>query len=437
MAVHAWPFFVPTGNGWAMTKLAMQQAPAPSTPQRFLFSAVLWGVGTGGLLTFDGSAAFASRWAGPTLALTHMLALGFLGNAMLGSLLQFLPVAAGVRVHGGRGAALALHALFNFGVLLLVLALRWPMMLTPVLGGIVLLAAFALLATMLLPGLLMAVGQHLLRWGVGGALAAALLTAVLGLMLTLGVDGVVPLPLQMWTNVHAGWGVLGWVAALLAAVGRVVMPMFQGAAMVPVRAQVAWSLATYGLLLTALLAALAGMALPGLRYGSGLLGLAFALGGLLLQRRGARLRRVPLTYFWMAGLTALAVAALLLIAGGESSAVRVGVLVLGAGLPLLVTGMLLEISAFLGWIGLQRRCGRGVHLPGVQLLLPARDKALVLALHVLAVPMLLAATCRPLLAPWAGVTLVLAHLATGCALARAWHRAYCFVRITQKGACDD
>jgi hypothetical protein len=411
-----------------MTRLAMQQAPTPATPRRFLLSASLWGMAAGLLLALDGDAALASRWGGATLALVHALALGVLGNAMFGSLLQFLPVAAGARVRGGRGAALLLHALLNIGALLLVLALRRPALLSPHWGGLLLLAAFVLLAALVLPGLVRAAGQPLLRWGIGCAMVGGLVAALLGLSLALAIAGAWRLPLLALTDAHAGWGVLGWVLALLVAVARVVMPMFQGVAAVPARLQAAWQLALYALLLIALALALRGTSAAALRVGAGLLVLAVALGGLLLQLRAPKLRRAPLTYFWMAGFAALAAAACALLAGGDANLLLAGVLALAIGLPLLVGGMQLEISAFLGWIDLQRRCGRGVRLPGVQLLLPARDKVAVLALHGLAAMALLAATAHPALARGAGSALLLAHAAGFAALCGVDRRRSRFLR---------
>lgn len=411
-----------------MTKLAMQQAPTPATPRRFLLSASLWGVVAGALLAVDGGAALASRWGGTTLALVHVFALGVLGNAMFGSLLQFLPVAAGARVRGGRPAALLLHVLLNIGALLLVLALRWPAQLSPQWGGLLLLAAFVLLAALLLPGLADAAGQELLRWGIGSAIAGGLVAALVGLALALAVAGAWRLPLVPLTDAHAGWGVLGWVLALLAAVARVVMPMFQGVAAVPARLQAGWQLALYVLLVVALAMALRGASAQILRVGAGLLVLVVALGGLFVQLRAPKLRRAPLTYFWMAGFAALAAAACALLAGGEANLLLAGVLGLAIGLPLLVTGMQLEISAFLGWIDLQRHCGRGVRLPGVQLLLPARDKAIVLALHGLAAPSLLAAAVQPALARAAGIALLLAHAAGFIALCGVDWRRIRFIR---------
>ena len=395
-----------------MAKLAISQGPAPAVPRRFLRSAPVWGLVAGGLLAIDGDAALVSRWSGSTLALVHALTLGVLGNVMIGSLLQFLPVAAGVPVCGGHRAALAVHGLLNIGALLLVAAFRWPMRLSPQWGGLLAATAFVVLAVLVLPGLRAAAGQRFLRRGIGGAIAAGVVAATLGLLLALALSERATLPLAPLTDAHASWGLLGWVLGLLAAVARVVMPMFQGTAVLPARAQVAWLAGVLVLLLVALGLALRGIALPGLRISGGLLVLVFGLAGLWLQGSAAALRRTPLTAFWTAGFAVLVLAAGLLLTGGEMNGLRAGALGLGVGLTLLVTGMHLEIAAFLGWIDLQRRCGRGVHLPGVQLLLPARDKSGVLALHLLAALALGSALRRPTLAAVAGCAVALAHAAT-------------------------
>ncbi|MDE2407571.1 MAG: hypothetical protein KGL91_06895 [Xanthomonadaceae bacterium] len=416
-----------------MTKLVMQQAPTPAMPRRFLLSASLWGMVAGVLLVLDDGSVLASRWNASTLVLVHVFTLGVLGNAMFGSLLQFLPVAVQVRVRGGHVAAALLHALLNAGAALLVVALRWPALVSPHWGGVVLGGAFLWLLAILLPGLWAVGGQRFLRWGMGCALLAALVTAGLGVLLVLGLAGTVVIAQPLFTDVHAGWGVLGWVLGLLAAVARVVAPMFQGAGPAPQRAQGAWQIALYGLLLAMLVMALAGRALPGARIAGGLLLLAFALGGLLLQLRAAKLRIVPLLYFWRCGLLALASAALVLLAS-DAQDVLAGVLVLAIGLPLLVTGMQLEITGFLGWIELQRRCGRGVHLPGVQWLVPARDKWGVLGAQLVAGLMLVMACLGWIPANGAGLALLLAHAAgVGVQLAARWRANRFFDDAARRG----
>lgn len=413
-----------------MTKLVMQQAPAPAIPQRFLLTASVWGTVAGGLLLWDGNAALASRWSSTSLAVVHAVTLGFLGNAMFGSLLQFLPVAAQVPVRGGGKAAWTLYGVLNLGALLLVLALRWPLLLPPQIAGTLLLLAFSLLLAMLLPGLWASQGQRFLRWGIACALLAAQLTALLGFVLTLTRAGQVSLALPRWTDVHASWGVFGWVLGLLAAVSRVVAPMFQGTLPASIRIQTLWQAALYGVLLAALLAACANLALPGFRVALGMLVGVFGLGGLLLQRRAAKLRAVPLTWFWGAGLLVLLAAAVVM-SWRSDDGILAGTLLLLIGLPMLVTGMQLEICGFLAWIDLQRRCGRGVRLPGVQLLVPARDKYVVLTLQLLAGLTLVMALLRLIPANVAGAVLGLAHLATVAAQVAVQRRAYRYVQQHQ------
>ena len=111
-----------------------------------------------------------------------------------------------------------------------------------------------------------------------------------------------------------------------------------------------------------------------------------------------------------------------------NDAVLVGVLALAVGLPLLVTGMALEITGFLVWIGLQRRCGRGVHLPGVQLLVPVRDKYGVLGMQIVAGLMLVMASLHMLPAQYAGSAMFLAHTASGVVQCAARWRAHRFVQ---------
>ena len=95
-----------------------------------------------------------------------------------------------------------------------------------------------------------------------------------------------------------------------------------------------------------------------------------------------------------------------------------GALVLGIGLPWLVTGMQLEIVAFLAWIELHRQCGRGVRLPSVQALLPERHKAQVFVLQGLSALTLILAAVWPTdgTAGLAGMTMVGCHALLGLRL---------------------
>jgi hypothetical protein len=184
-----------------------------------------------------------------------------------------------------------------------------------------------------------------------------------------------PEPLH-WADVHAAWGLLGGALVLLASVGQVVLPMFQAVPAQPERRQAAWTVAAYA----ALLALAAFTALDRSDTGLPLVAAcaaAWALSMLIRQSRTPLRRAARLRLAWIGGPVALLGATLVPVSGAPAT--LVGAVVLALGLPLPVMAMLLEIAAFLGWIGLQRRTPRSRRVPAVQVLLPARRRALALA----------------------------------------------------------
>ncbi|UUZ48129.1 hypothetical protein LP420_35235 [Massilia sp. B-10] len=75
-------------------KLAYALSPAPQLPLRFMLSAPWFALLAALVLLAGGAPAFASRWSTPLLAATHLLTLGYLSMAMIGSMLQLIPVVA-------------------------------------------------------------------------------------------------------------------------------------------------------------------------------------------------------------------------------------------------------------------------------------------------------------------------------------------------------
>ena len=414
-----------------MPKLRLDEAPAAVLPLRFLLAMPCWGVAGGVLLLIDGAAPLHARWHPATLALVHAWTLGVLGNAMFGSLLQFLPVAAGAELRWRRGAPW-LHAVFNLGALLLVIGLHGNVHLLLLVAGTLLPLAFLWLAAMTLPGLCAAAGERLLRAGMAAALACGVATALAGGALALLLAGGAAWP-PAAVDVHAAFGVLGWMVLLLAAVGRVTMPMFQATGSVPVRAQATW----LGGVVLALpfagawhLAHRNDVLLPVLvAFG----GAGFALAVLALQWPVPKGRRHALFLQWRAGASALALAAPALLAGQGMLA---GVLALAVGLPLLVGAMAMEIVPFVAWIDLRHRVPRGVRIPGVQRLLPDARKRRVLLTQALAAPLLVLALLWPQawLARLAGAAQCVAWTVHGHALLGALHGARSFARSVEKAA---
>ena len=196
------------------------------------------------------------RWAPPAAALVHVFTLGVLGNAMLGSLLQFLPVAAATPIPGANLAPW-LHACLNAGLVLLVAGLyRLPGLLAP--ASVLLAAALLGIAVPTVPVLLRAGSQRLLRAGVGLALAMLTGTVLLGMLAAAVLGGHIVLPLDRLADGHASFGIGGWMLLLLGTVGATTVPMFQGTAAVPPRALKVWLATSAALLVTASVARLSG-----------------------------------------------------------------------------------------------------------------------------------------------------------------------------------
>jgi len=347
-----------------------------------------WGMLAGLLLMINGDGMLRSRWHPGTLALVHTFTLGVLGNAMFGSLLQFLPAAAGVSLRVGRLGAWV-HIALNAGALSLVGGFYFGSSLLLTLGGLLLPLAFLALVGITLPAVCRAVGQRLLRTGVGASLVFGLVTALLGGALAFGGSGRLSLVMPPWVDVHAALGVLGWMVLLLASVARVVMPMFQGTGAPPLKWHAAWLGSLAVLLPVAAASHLRGLGDAGLLITLAFFGLSFASSVVWLQRRTTLARRGPLWWSWRVGSFAL-LASVMTLSWQSGSPLLAAALALGLGLPLLVVGMALEIVAFLSWIELHRRVGRGVQLPSVQRLMPACERgAALIALAVSGVAVVL------------------------------------------------
>lgn len=387
-----------------MAKLKLDEAPAAGLPLRFLLSMPCWAVAGGCLLLVDADAALRSRWQPATLALVHVWTLGVLGNAMFGSLLQFLPVAGSTSVRWPRGAPW-LHAALNLGVIALVAGLQTGAGSLLMTAGVLLPLAFAWLAAMVGPGLVASAGDRLLRAGIGTAVGYGVATALIGggLALALGLR-------RAWlpsvVDAHASFGVLGWMILLLAAVARLTMPMFQATRVVPARGQAGWLMGVAALLPIGAVLQAAGVAPWALVAVVVAGGAAFALAGLHLQWPVPATRRTLLYRQWRMGFVALVLAAGALATG---QGVAAGMLAFGIGLPLMVGAMAMEIVPFVAWIDLRHRIPRGTRIPGVQRLAEDDRKRRVLQAQGVAAPLLAIAACWP--QPWLVRLAALAQIA--------------------------
>ena len=403
-----------------MSSLAFAQAPPPSYPLRFLATSLLWGALAGAWLLAGGDALLLSVHAPATIALVHVFTLGLLGNAMLGSLVQFLPVAAASPLPVARGIA-PLHATFNLGVMLLLPAIATHSILCGMLAAPLLLGTLALSAGAVLVAVVRGSGARAVRIGIGLAAASLLAALVLGAaLLSMRLGWLAPA--RLLTAAHAGFGLLGWVLGLLAAVGSMVMPMLQGVRCIAPAWLWAWLVLLAGVMLAAAADGL-GATLPaaGARTLATLPLLLFAATVIVLQLRAPHRRGTVLRRFWALGGVALGCGALAMWLPGQG--VLAGALVVAVGFPALVLGMAMEITGFLAWIELRRRMPRGTRVPGVGSLFDERHKRRVWWLHAAASLSLAVACVLPVLARVSGTLLVLAWLGAAHALWRCWRSA--------------
>ena len=404
--------------------LSYEQAPPFGAPLRFFLVAPVF------LLLAAVLAMFLpdwqhNRWSPATLALTHLVTLGYLAMIMLGALLQILPVVLGAPVPQVRRVAWI--GLLGLGLGTLALA-----------SGFLLSDPFLLQAAMLLlvAGLapvLIAILFSLTRttapqiaWPIRQAILALAVTLALGILLAGGLGGIWSsdgiggnYSTSELTDRHAAWGLIGWVLILVIGVAYQVVPMLQLTPPYPIRLSrwLTW-IVFAGLLLYTVPAAwnhrlaLAGSGLIGLG------GIAFAVATLRLQaQRRRKISDITLD-FWRLGMACLLLATVLasLLAAlplpdvwQEALQIELGMIFLLGFAHSVVSGMLYKIVPFLAWFHLKTQTGARVgSIPNMKELLPEPLARQHYRLHLTMLLLLLPAPFLPTLVAIPGLVLLAA-----------------------------
>lgn len=210
-----------------ISKLSLDTIPPILTPFRFFLTAPLFGVIAAILMLYGGPDIWLSRWSNSNLALTHLLTLGFMLMVMIGALYQFIPVMNGHLVPGSKTLAAVIHILMVTGVMLLVPGFLYNSSVFFWLAFIALSGGLVLFALSLLPLLISRLGNQLIVYLLRVLYLVLLITLGLGLFLLLG--HAVPelgLAYRSYTDLHAMWGLLGWVVLIIMAISSQVIPMF-------------------------------------------------------------------------------------------------------------------------------------------------------------------------------------------------------------------
>jgi hypothetical protein len=404
--------------------LDLERSPPAALSLRFFLSAPLFALLAGAILLWEGDGAFASRWSPAVLAATHLLTLGVLTMTICGALLQLLPVVAGAPIARAARGARAMHALLCIGTLLLAGAF-WrsaPRLFALALPPLVLALAWLLAAFGAAVWRVPPPAAAPMIAAVRMALAALAPTLAAGAAMAAALAWTLPLPLLALTDLHAMWGLLGWVGLLLAGVAWQVIPMFQVTPLYPPALT-----RTLAILVPVLLAACSVAQLAGHPLAASLRAFlfgAFALFAsvtLVLLARRKRPAPDSTTLFWrlsMASLLACAPAWYAPI-GATAQALLLGVLFMLGFAASAVNGMLYKIVPFLLWHHWQEQ-GFGRPVPGIRHVIPEARARAHFGCHAAAVALLALAALWPhwLLRP-AALALTGSSLLLGLNLLRA------------------
>lgn len=400
--------------------LSFDRAPPFGAPLRFFLTAPCFAILAGLLLLWSGPDLFVSRWTPDALALTHLVTAGFMLQAMLGALVQLLPVVAGANMPRPRLVACAVHGMVTLGTLLLVAGfLSYE--------PLVFRLAVAFLGTG--AGLFIASAGYALHGvpstsptirGLKLSLFGLAVTVGFGLLLAASLGWSLDLPLLQLTNIHLGWGFVAWGCALLAAVGYVVVPMFQLTPPYPGWFGQNFARLAVGVATLWTVADLAGWSVPSTLLGAAvvLCAASFATVTLNIQRRSKRAKLDVTQVYWRVAMFSALASCVLWLAGALVPALAewpgwpllFAVLLLFGGFMSVIVGMFYKIVPFLVWLHLQN-LGRGrLMAPNMKKVLAESQMEKQMYAHFTAFALLILAVVWPRwLAYPAGAALVVAN----------------------------
>lgn len=315
------------------------------------------------LLFWSGDSALTSRWTPTALALTHLLTLGVLASAMIGAVLQILPVTTGITVANTRLTATVVHIFLTLGALALASSF---MVTTPIVARF----AFFLLSiafSWLLVAVALGFWKHYRTRTKGSEpLLRAAQLALLALLVTISL-GIVLLGVRAWgarisipgiTDIHSAWGLLGWVGLLLIGVTFKVIPVFQATELYPRLTMRFLAPAVFTLLIlwsVFVLGSPVEVRWPATIAGFFLATLFSVYAGISLRLIYTRKRRAPdtTTRFWLTAMFSLATCLPVWlwwrIDTDPRTAVTLGILMIVGVAVSAINGMLYKIIPILVW----------------------------------------------------------------------------------------
>jgi hypothetical protein len=396
--------------------LSFEQSPSLFLPLRYFLTAPLFLIAATLLLLWVGPDALSSRWSPFTLALTHLLTLGVLANTMIGALFQILPVVAGIEIPRPNLTATIVHAFLTIGTILLANAFWLVQPVLFQLAIVCLATAFGWLFIACAMGLWQTYASNASATVIAIRLAVVslLMTVILGIAIASVFAWQINLPLLQLTDLHALWGLSGWVGLLVMGVAFQVIPMFQVTQLYP---QWLTRSLTWGVFALLVLRSIATMTEQHVFLTTALSAcimmafVAFAWITLSLLWRRKRPKADPTTLFWRTAMASLIGSAIVWVIQSATdypvTPITLGVLFIAGFALSAINGMLYKIVPFLLWYHAQSNAEPGnKSTMSIKKILPDSIAHKQFYAHVVALLLLVAATIWPNMVRVAAVMLL-------------------------------
>jgi hypothetical protein len=298
------------------SNLSFDQAPPEDIPFRYLLTGPAFGILAGILLSAFGERIFITAWSLDTVALVHMITLGWLTFIMIGAFYQMVPVLVGGRVPWNHLSRINYYLLIS-GILALISGfLFWKILLIKS-AAVLLSVSFSLFITQILTALFRVKANRPVVYAMRSSVMCLTLAVAAGITMLGVLYGWWEFPLGGYSlkYIHITLALLGWITLLIFGVSFHVIPMFYLTKAFSDR--IGYSIVTLILLSIVSLVIGFGMKLNGTRLIvagiPALIGVILYVFTLFNLIRNRQRKMVDTTFrFWQLGLTCLIPALLLL-----------------------------------------------------------------------------------------------------------------------------
>ncbi len=340
------------------TQLSLDQAPELWTPLRFFISAPLFVISAIILLLFSGPDVLQNRWLPETLAITHLITLGFISMVMMGAIFQLLPVLAGCEIYKSKNTSKIIHFLVFFGVTFFCSGLAVSGTFLMKLGLFFLVPGLLVFLILASYGLYNARSKFASTIGIRFSIGSFWIALLLGGLLAIGTAWDSISFLKQLTDIHVLWATLGWIMLMVVAVTYQVIPMFQITNEYPDKFKRFFPLLLFVCLLILSMQMIESYSKIVLVLIVSSLIIMFSVISIkLLLQRKKRLSDASL-YFWLTGLISLVVCVFVFNYGfyfNKDIDVFIGFIFFMGFSFSIINGMLFKIVPFLVWLQLNKK----------------------------------------------------------------------------------